>query len=98
VEVSIFFASVYCISHRPSDYRKRQKFYIVYGAILLALITIQVAFDTMWGTFMWISHRNYPGGPLGFYGASEGAWYNAMTFAANSTGNILANGLLVRPI
>jgi len=95
VEVSIFFASVYCISHRPSNYRKRQKFYIVYGAILLALITIQVAFDAMWGTFMWISHRNYPGGPLGFYGASEGTWYNAMTFAANSTGNILANGLLV---
>ena len=98
VEVFTFFASIYCISRRPPQYRKRQKFYIVYGAILLALITIQVAFDMMWGTFMWIEHRNYPGGPLGFFEASDGAWYNAMCYTSNSIANILSDGLLVRLI
>jgi len=95
VEVFTFVTSIYCISQRPSEYRKRQKFYIVIGVILLALVTTQVALDVMWGTFMWISHRNYPGGPLGFYGASEGAWYNAMDFTANAMANTIADGLLV---
>jgi hypothetical protein len=89
---------VYCIFHRSSDYRKRQKFYMIYGAILFALVTMQVAVDAMWGTFMWISHRNYPGGPLGFYEASEGAWYNAVDFDSHAAADILADGLLVRLI
>ncbi len=84
--------------NRPSDYRKRYKLYIVYGAILFVLVTIEVALDAMWGTLMWISHRNYPGGPLGFYGVSEGAWYNAVDLTAHATANILADGLLVRLI
>ena len=95
MEVFTFVASIYCISQRPSDYRKRQKFYIVIGAILLALITIEVTLDAMWGSFMWIGHRNDPGGPLGFYGTSEGAWYNAMDFTANAMANAIADGLLV---
>ena len=98
IEIFAFFASIYCISRRSPEYRRRQKFYIVYGAILLALISIQVAFDMMWGTFMWIKYRNYPGGPLGFYGASDGAWYNAVDFTSHATANLLADGLLVRLI
>ena len=98
IEIFAFFASIYCISRRPPEYRKRQKFYIIYGAILLALITIQVAFDMMWGAFMWIEHSNDPGGPLEFYGASAGAWYNVVGFTSHATANLLADGLLVRPI
>jgi hypothetical protein len=98
VEVSTFFASLYCFFHRTSDYRKRQRFYIVYGAILFALVTIEVSMNTIWGTLMWIDDRNYPGGPPGFYTVSEGAWYNAIDLTANATANILADGLLVRLI
>ena len=98
MDVFTFFASIYCISYRSSNYRKRQTFYIVYGAILLALVDVEVSLDAMWGTFMWIDRRNYPGGPLGFYGASEGAWYNTMNFTANAMTNMLGDGFLVRLI
>jgi hypothetical protein len=64
-----FFASVYCISDRPSDYRKGQTFYVVYGGILLALTAIGVAMFALGGQYTWIDHRNYPGGPLGYYAA-----------------------------
>ena len=66
MEIVTFFAAVYCISHRPSGYRKGQKFYVIYGGILLSLTTITVAMDVLWGQYMWIDRRNYPGGPLGF--------------------------------
>ena len=92
-----FFASVYYISHRPADYRKAQTFYVAYGAILFALVTIQIASSSLLCQFMWIDHRNHPGGPLGYYEASQGAWYNVLSFAAPAMANILGDGLLVRP-
>jgi hypothetical protein len=98
MEVVTFFAAVYCISHRTSGYRKGQKFYVIYGGVLLSLTTIEVALDALWGQYMWIDHRNYPGGPLGFYLASEVAWYTAMAFGAGVMANILGDGLLVRLI
>ena len=98
MEIVTFFAAVYCVANRPAGHRKGQKFYVIYGGILLSLTTIEVALDALWGELMWIDHRNYPGGPLGFYQASEVAWYTAFACAAGVTANILGDGLLVRSI
>ena len=98
VEIFTFFAAVYCICHRSSNYRKRQSSYIAFGGVLIALVTISVMSNGLWGQYIWIEHRNYPGGQLRFYNASEGAWYNVLGFAADATTNILTDGLLVRPI
>ena len=96
MEICIFFAAVYCARYRPSGNRKGQKFYVAYGGILLALVTTEVVVDTAWGQFMWIDHRNDPGGPLGFYSASVSTWYCILGVAACATANILGDGLLVR--
>ena len=98
LDIFAFFASVYCISNHSPDYRKGQIFYIVIGGILLALITICVAMDALWGQYMWIDHRNYPGGPLGYFAASQTEWFNVFGMAAAATANILGDGLLVRLI
>ncbi len=106
VEICTFFASVYCISNQPNasgspnqrKVRKGQRLYIGYGGILLALVTIEVAMDGLWGQYMWIDHRNYPGGPLGYFVASEGSWYIVTGWAAGIVTNILGDALLVRPI
>ena len=99
MEIFTFFAAVYCISHRSSShYRKTEKLYVVYGGILLVLVTIEVVPEALWCQYIWIDHRNYPGGPLGFYRASQSTWYGALGFAADATANILGDGLLVRSI
>jgi hypothetical protein len=98
LEIFTFFAAVYCISHRPPEYRKRQKFYIAYGGILLSLTTIEVALDALWGQYMWIDRRDHPGGPLGFFAVSQDAWYVTTGFGASVMTNILGDGLLVRDI
>jgi len=84
-----FFATMYCISHRSSDYRKAQRFYIVYGGILLAVAITDMAFNVLWGQYMWIDYRNHPGGPLGFYAASQHARYTVIGFGSDVMGNIL---------
>ena len=98
MELFMFFAAVYCISQRPLNYRKRQKFYIIYGAILLVLFMIQLASEVLWGQYMWIDHRDYPGGPLAFYAATQVAWYVVIGTFATALANILGDGLLVRII
>jgi hypothetical protein len=96
LNIFAFFASVYCITDRPTDYRKGQTFYIVYGAILLALITIDVAVAALCGQYMWIDHRNYPGGPTAYFEATSTAWFNVFGMSARAVANILGDGLLVR--
>jgi hypothetical protein len=98
LEIFTFFAAAYCISHRPPDYRKGQRLYVIYGGILLMLSTISLAANSVWGQYMWIDHRNYPGGPLGVFGMTQSAWYNVLRFAADVMTNILGDGLLVRLI
>jgi hypothetical protein len=98
LEMFAFFAAAYSISHRPPEYRKRQKFYIIYGGILLLFTTIEVTLEAMWGQYMWIDHRNYPGGPLGYFGASQTGWCTVFGSAAGIAVHILGDGLLVRSV
>jgi hypothetical protein len=62
------------------------------------LVTISLAANAVWGQYTWIDHRNHPGGPLGFYEATENVWYNTFGVAADAVTNILGDGLLVRPL
>lgn len=96
----IFFAAVYCICHRPPDYRKRQRFYIVHGGVLIVLATISVTADALLAKEVWIgaSERHYPGGQVESHGPSESDWYNTMGFSADAAANIFGDGLLVRHI
>lgn len=98
VEIFTFFTGVYCICHRSSNYRRRQRSYVIFGGVLLVLVTISVMSNSLWGQYMWIEHRNYPGGQLSFWYASQSAWYNVLGFAADAATDILADGLLVRLI
>ncbi|KAH8980501.1 hypothetical protein EDB86DRAFT_3066830 [Lactarius hatsudake] len=95
IELCTFFAAVYCVWGRSSSYRKGRVFYVAYGGVLMMLVTIAVVTDGLWGQYMWIDRRNYPGGPLGFFVATESAWYNVFGSAADATANILGDGLLL---
>jgi len=96
MEIFTFFAAVYCISHRSPAYRKRQKFYVVCGGVLLTLVTCSLASNALLGQFMWIDHRNDPGGPVGYFVASQSLWYFVLGSAASATANFIGDGLLVR--
>jgi hypothetical protein len=71
---------------------------MAYGAVLLFLFTIQFISEALWGQYMWIDHRNYPGGPLAFYAASQAAWYVIIGLVATAVVNILGDGLLVSTV
>ena len=94
MELFTFFAAVYCFSHRSPAYRKRQKFYVVCGGVLLALVTCSLASNALMGQFMWIDHRNDPG----HFVASQSLCYFVLGTSAFATANFIGDGLLVRSI
>ncbi|EIM91774.1 uncharacterized protein STEHIDRAFT_46076 [Stereum hirsutum FP-91666 SS1] len=83
------------LSQPAQSNRRSQVLYVVYGAVLMTMVTIAVTTDALWGEFMWIDHRNHPGGPLGYFGATTSMWMNVFGSAADATANILGDGLLL---
>ncbi|KAI0043707.1 hypothetical protein FA95DRAFT_1475919, partial [Auriscalpium vulgare] len=98
LEIFTFFAAVYCLWGRSSRETRGRKFYVVYGGILLSLVTIAVTTDALAGQRMWIDHRNFvggPGGPLGYFGSTSASWVNVFGSSADAVANIMGDGLLV---
>ena len=76
---------------------------MVYGGVLLAMATIATVFDSLWDEYIWIDHRNYPGGPLGYYAgciiyaAPQTSCLSLLGITGGAMSNILCDGLLVPP-
>lgn len=90
----MFVQSVYYLSAGPGSYR-RKMFYILYGAVLLVLITISTAANLFYGQAMWIEHRDVDGGPVAYFVENEALWYNTLGTATDVTANVLGDGLMV---
>lgn len=90
----MFFQSIHYLTAGHNSVKK-QKFYIIYGAILLALITISLAANAFYGQAMWIEHRDFPGGPAAYFESNEALWYNTFGTATDVTANAMGDGLMV---
>ena len=74
------------------------KFYVIYGFVMLILTTFAMAANQIMGQFMWIEHRNFPGGPFVYYSENSTLWINILGTAACIVGNYLNDALLVLPL
>jgi hypothetical protein len=75
--------------------RRQTLFYVAYGAALLILITFALAANAVYGQLMWIEHRDYPGGPAAYFKENSSIWIQTLGSAADVTGNVLGDALLV---
>jgi len=79
----------------PPSTRKGRDVYMYIGGLILALVTIVVLTDAIFLEFMWIDHRNGPGGPLGYLQANSSIWWQTLGTAANQVSNFIGDGLLM---
>ncbi|TFY83148.1 hypothetical protein EWM64_g865 [Hericium alpestre] len=94
LELYIFFQSIYCLLTRSSR-RQHTLFYIAYSVIMLLLLTIAVATDSVLGQLMWIEHRDIPGGPPAYLQQSLTTWWQTLGSTADLASNVLGDGLLL---
>lgn len=95
LQLWMFCQSIRYLCKQLPEHRYRQMFYITYSTLLMVLISIDLADNISIGQLIWIEHRDYPGGPMGYFAATTTAPFNVLGSAADITVNILGDGLLV---
>lgn len=95
IQLCMFLVSNYFVIYSPGTSRKESKFYVLYGSVLLFLWTIALSCNAVFGEFMWIDHRDFPGGPAAYLGENISAWYNTVGTVAGVSLNFMGDALLV---
>jgi len=91
----MYFTSVYLLlTKRHIDFRWTC-FYIAYGAILLALMTVYVVVNQYFGQLLWINYRNVPGGPPAWFQANFNNVLYVIGNAVADASNILGDALML---
>ena len=70
-------------------------FFFIFSTVLLFLVTIAVAVDTVFGEMMWVTNNNYPGGDGAYLEAFVSVWYQTMGTGATVLLTVLSDALLV---
>ncbi|TFK35404.1 hypothetical protein BDQ12DRAFT_611822 [Crucibulum laeve] len=91
----MFFHSMSLFLHSNAMLRGRRLPYVILGAVSLALTSIVVLTNAVFMEFMWIDHRDFPGGPLGFLAANSAIWWQTLSTTANILVNFLGDGLML---
>ncbi|KAJ7119456.1 hypothetical protein C8R44DRAFT_624334 [Mycena epipterygia] len=91
----IIFFIIYRLLCALFNARRKQKAYVMFGGLLLALLTISVFTNSVFLEFMWIDHRDAPGGPLGFLASFSTVWWQTFGTAVTQVTNFLGDGLLM---
>lgn len=100
LQIYMVFHSTHLLLNSKSGFAWRNgivKFYVIYGFVMLILTTFAMAANQLMGQFMWIEHRNFPGGPFEYYLDNSTLWINVFGTAACIVGNYLNDALLVLP-
>lgn len=95
LQFAMFCQSAYFLLRGPQHDRKSNYFYIAYGAVILILITFATSANAVFGQLMWIEHRDYPGGPANYFMENAAIWVETLGSAADVTGNVMGDALLV---
>ena len=84
---------IYTISN--STHKRSSRFFISLSTVLLILITIFVAAQSILGEEMWIVNADYPGGSAAYLAAYASVWYQTMGTASSVILQLMSDGLLV---
>jgi len=78
-----------------SRHERSGRFFMFFSTVLLILITIFMAAQSILGEEMWIVNADYPGGSAAYLAAYASVWYQTMGTTASITLQLMSDGLLV---
>lgn len=87
--------SIYLLFKSPPGTRQARAVYVIIGAIMAALVSICFISNVVFADFMWIDHRDFPGGPYAYLIANSSVWWQTLGTACTMVTNFIGDGLLV---
>ncbi|KAJ7586814.1 hypothetical protein C8J56DRAFT_766324, partial [Mycena floridula] len=91
----MYFYSTHLFIISTNTARRTTRLYIAFGGLILALTTVTVFTDAVLLEFMWIDHRDFPGGPLSYLAATTSAWWQVLGTATGQVTNFCGDALLL---
>ncbi|TFY62661.1 hypothetical protein EVG20_g6620 [Dentipellis fragilis] len=80
---------------KESSHPKIQRFFVVYGAILLVFLTVLVATNALFGEEAWIEHRAHVDPAVFIAEKMTVWWYYTLGYTAGIAMNFMCDGLLL---
>lgn len=97
IQLGLYFKTIHVFLCRRKERRKSDVFYAVFSSVMLP-ITIRIASDGLYGEKMWLTDRNYPGGPLAYGEAHASDAYMVCGAAAVVILQQMTDALMVSPL
>uniref|UniRef100_A0A0W0FDR2 Uncharacterized protein n=1 Tax=Moniliophthora roreri TaxID=221103 RepID=A0A0W0FDR2_MONRR len=96
LELYLGFSSIHLLLINHTRRTRRQKiFHICFVIAILLTQALVLASYTAVGYYIWLKHRDFPGGPMAYFTGSATTWYNFTGICAVELTNLLGNSLLV---
>jgi len=96
IELTLYYMTVHAVFKMPrADLRKSDKLFVLYSTVLLALLTIDISTNAVWGQQMWITFRDQPGGVPAFIAQEQSVWYETLGSTASIALICLGDALLI---
>ncbi|PPR00916.1 hypothetical protein CVT26_015526 [Gymnopilus dilepis] len=95
VDIYMVFHSWYLLKGLNTQTRRMRVIYIAFSVIQLFLFTLLIATNGVTEQFMWIDHRDFPGGPLAFFQAVGSSWYQVLNVACGVISLAMSDALLL---
>jgi hypothetical protein len=93
----MFIVSTYINMTNARSMFSSSSIYVLLGSIMILLRTIGLFANVVLLNFAWISHRDFPGGPLGYVAANTSVWWQVLGNVAAQVTFFIADGILVSP-
>ncbi|TFY62668.1 hypothetical protein EVG20_g6618 [Dentipellis fragilis] len=97
-QVLMYFQTVYLLCAKRSNRLKMQRFSIIYGGIMLAILTFVVVKNVVFGEDAWIEHRAHMDPAVFIAKHASTWWYSTLGSIAVMAMSFMGDGLLVGSI
>ncbi|KAA1474016.1 hypothetical protein DENSPDRAFT_780862 [Dentipellis sp. KUC8613] len=94
-QVSMYFQTVYILCTKRSTRLKMQRFSIIYGGIMLGLLTFVVVKNVVFGEDAWIEHRAHMDPAVFIAKHASTWWYSTLGSIAVMAMSFMGDGLLL---
>ncbi|TFY62667.1 hypothetical protein EVG20_g6619 [Dentipellis fragilis] len=94
-QILMYSQSVTFLLAEGSSHRKMHRFFVVYGGVLLVLLTVVVVKNLVFGEEAWIEHRAEMDPAVFIADHTSAWWYNTLGSVAVVITNFMSDGLLL---
>ena len=95
IELVLYVKTIQALLHADKSHARANRFFFIFSTVILFLITIFVAVQSVFGEEMWIVNADFEGGSAAYFATYASVWYQTMGTTASIMLQLMTDGFLV---